>query len=130
VAQKEEGDVEHQFHRLDTTLLDFALMTAARFSMCVGCSGCCSYDHQYVAMSVFDGEGLKHLGYADVKHHCASYDHHPATPALVGYIVHADVKHHCASYDHHRATPAGHDAMSVLDGEGLKHLGYADVKHR
>ena len=60
----------------------------------------------------------------------ASYDHHRATPALVGYIVHADVKHHCASYDHHRATPPGHDAMSVLDGEGLKHLGYADVMHR
>ena len=56
-------------------------------------------------MSVLDGEGLKHLGYADVKHHCASYDHH-------------------------RATPAGHDAMSVLDGRALKHLGYADVKHR
>ena len=49
-------------------------------------------------MSVLGGEGLKHLGYADVKHHCASYDHHPATPA-------------------------GHNAMSVLDGEGLKQLG-------
>ena len=49
MAQKEEGDVEHQFHRLDTTLLDFALMMVARFSMCVGCGGCwCGHRNSWI----------------------------------------------------------------------------------